>query len=133
GGTDASVPDLSPDLWYPGGMGSKLKNFVNGQWRDSGASEYLPVRNPATQEVLAEVPLSTATDVDVAVRAAAAAFPAWRRTVPEDRIQYLFRLTHQLEERIDDVARITTLENGKTVAESRAEMRRAIENVEVAC
>ena len=67
------------------------------------------------------------------VRAAAAAFPAWRRTPPEDRIQYLFKLKQLLEERVDDLARICTLENGKTLTESRAELRRAIENVEVAC
>ncbi len=114
-------------------MVAKLTNFVNGQWRESGATEYLPVRNPATQEILAEVPLSTAADVDAAVQAAAAAFPAWRRTVPEERIQYLFKLKQLLEERSEDIARMTTMENGKTIVEARAELRRAIENVEVAC
>ena len=67
------------------------------------------------------------------MRAAAAAFPNWRRTPPEDRIQYLFKLKQLLEERVEDLARICTSENGKTLAESRAELRRAIENVEVAC
>ena len=114
-------------------MASKLTNFVNGQWRASGATEYVPVRNPATQEVLAEVPLSTAADVAAAVQAAAAAFPAWRHTVPEERIQYLFKLKQLLEERSEDIARMTTMENGKTIVEARAELRRAIENVEVAC
>jgi malonate-semialdehyde dehydrogenase (acetylating)/methylmalonate-semialdehyde dehydrogenase len=114
-------------------MASKLKNFINGQWRDSSATEYQPIRNPATQEVLADVPLSPAADVDAAVRAAAAAFPAWRRTVPQERIQYLFKLKQMLEERIEDIAKTITMENGKTMAESKAELRRAIENVEVAC
>jgi len=114
-------------------MASKLKNFISGQWCDSTATEFLPIRNPATQEVLAEVPLSTGPDVDVAVRAAAAAFPAWRRTVPQERIQFLFKLKQLLEDRIDEIAKTITLENGKTLAESRAEMRRSIENVEVAC
>jgi malonate-semialdehyde dehydrogenase (acetylating)/methylmalonate-semialdehyde dehydrogenase len=93
----------------------------------------LPVINPATSERLASVPAGTKEDVDAVVRAAAAAFPAWRRTPPEDRIQYLFKLKQLLEERVDDIARVCTLENGKTLTESRAEMRRAIENVEVAC
>ena len=68
-----------------------------------------------------------------AVEAAAAAFPEWRRTPPEDRIQPLFKLKMLLEEHIDDIARIITMENGKTFTEAKAEMRRAIENVEVAC
>src|SRR5204862_3293942 len=70
---------------------------------------------------------------DHAVQAAAAAYPEWRRTPPEDRIQYLFKLKQILEDHVDDIARICTRENGKTLAESRAELRRGIENVEVAC
>src|SRR3990172_1800016 len=114
-------------------MPAKLTNFVNGRWRETSATDYIPVRNPATQEVLAEVPLSTPEDVDAAVRAAAAAFPSWRRTVPEERIQYLFKLKQLLEERSEEIARTTTMENGKTIVEARAELRRGIENVEVAC
>ena len=72
-------------------------------------------------------------EVNQAVEAAAAAFPEWRRTPPEDRIQPLFRLKMLLEDHIDDIARIITQENGKTFAEAKAEMRRGIENVEVAC
>src|SRR5271170_3416409 len=58
---------------------------------------------------------------------------AWRRTPPEDRIQYLFKLKQLLEDHVEELAQICTQENGKTVGESRAELRRAIENVEVAC
>ena len=61
------------------------------------------------------------------------AFPAWRRTPPGERIQYLFKLKNLLEEHLDEIARLITLENGKTLAEAKAEMRRGIENVEVAC
>ena len=82
---------------------------------------------------MARVPLGTKEDVDAVVRAAAAAYPAWRRTPPEDRIQYLFKMKQLLEDHLDEIARICTMENGKTIAESRAEIRRAIENVEVAC
>jgi malonate-semialdehyde dehydrogenase (acetylating)/methylmalonate-semialdehyde dehydrogenase len=111
----------------------ELRNYVEGEWRRPAAREYQDVINPATGETLARVPLSGASDVGVAVEAAAAAFPAWRRTPPEERIQYLFKLKMVLEEHIDDLARLTTMENGKTLAESRAELRRGIENVEVAC
>src|SRR4029077_17180549 len=73
------------------------------------------------------------TDVESAVQAAAAAFPAWRRTPAGERIQYLFKLKNLFEDHIDELARLTTTENGKTFGEARAELRRAIENIEVAC
>ena len=112
---------------------AQLPHFINGQWVESTASEWLDVPNPATGEVLARVPLAGAEEVNKAVEAAAAAFPAWRRTPPEDRIQPLFRLKHLLEENIDELSRTITKENGKTFTEAKAEMRRTIENVEVAC
>src|SRR5215472_17354410 len=111
----------------------KVSNYINGQWVDSQATEWRDVRNPATGELLASVPLAGVADANAAVEAASAAFPEWRRTPPEDRIQPLFRLKLLLEEHIDDIARVITLENGKTFTEAKAEMRRAIENVEVAC
>jgi len=112
---------------------NKVTNFINGQWAPAQSSEWRDIVNPATGEILASVPLAGAADVNAAVEAAAAAFPEWRRTPPEDRIQPLFKLKMLLEEHIDDIARIITLENGKTFAEAKGEMRRAIENVEVAC
>lgn len=111
----------------------ELANYIQGSWRRSSATEHLNVVNPATAEVLARVPLSSGAEVGAAVEAAAAAFPAWRRTPAEDRIQYLFKLKNLLEEHAEELARLITLENGKTLAESRAELKRAIENVEVAC
>lgn len=110
-----------------------VPNLVNGEWVTSNATEMLDVINPATGEVIARTPLSSAAEVEKAVQAAAAAFPAWRRTPPEDRIQYLFKLKALLEDHIDELGRIITLENGKTFAEGKGELRRAIENVEVAC
>src|SRR3984885_9766496 len=110
-----------------------LKNYVGGGWRRSAATEYVDVANPATAEILAHTPLSTVSEVNAAVQAAADAFPAWRRTPPGERVQYLFKLKNLLEEHIDEIARLITRENGKTFAEAKAEMRRGIENVEVAC
>src|SRR5215472_11684801 len=112
---------------------SKIANYINGHWAEAKTSEWRDVVNPATGEILASVPLAGPADVNQAVEAAAAAFPGWRRTPPEDRIQPLFKLKMLLEEHIDDIARLITLENGKTFTEAKAEMRRAIENVEVAC
>ncbi len=107
--------------------------YINGGWSRSRATERLDVVNPATGDAIARVPASGYEDVDAAVTAAAAAFPEWRQTPPEDRIQYLFHLKNLLEQRFDDLARVITTENGKTLSESRGELRRAIENVEVAC
>src|SRR6476620_8382058 len=110
-----------------------IPNFIGGEWQQSQATDWQDVINPATGEVLARVPLSDSAEVGQAIEAAAAAFPAWRRTPPEDRIQPLFKLKQLLEEHLDELARTITRENGKTFAEAKAEMRRAIENVEVAC
>ena len=89
--------------------------------------------NPATGEVLALVPLSTAADVGLAASAAQAAFDGWRRTPATARIQFLFKLKRLLEENTEELARTITLENGKTLEEARGELARAVENVEVAC
>src|SRR3954469_24789103 len=112
---------------------TRIPNYIDGGWHDSSSSEWQDVVNPATGEVLASVPLSSNNEVVAAIEAAAAAYPAWRRTPPEDRIQPLFKLKMLLEDHIEELGRIITLENGKTFAESKAELRRAIENVEVAC
>ena len=111
----------------------ELLNFANGDWVKPGATSFLEFRNPASGEVLGRVPDSSPADVDAVVRSAAAAFPLWRRTPPEERIQYLFKMKDVLERNFELIARTTTIENGKTINESRGELRRAIENVEVAC
>jgi len=110
-----------------------VPNYINGQWLEAKAGEWLDVINPATGEVIARTPLSGAAEVGAAVEAAAKAFPEWRRTPPEDRIQYLFKLKQLMEEHLDELASIITRENGKTLGEAKGELRRAIENVEVAC
>jgi malonate-semialdehyde dehydrogenase (acetylating) / methylmalonate-semialdehyde dehydrogenase len=108
-------------------------NFVGGEWLRSASSELMEVFNPATSEVLARVRLAGRDDVAAAVAAASAAFPAWRRTPAQDRIQFLFKFKRLLEEHATEIARLITQENGKTFAESRAELQRGIENVETAC
>ncbi|MBV7329082.1 CoA-acylating methylmalonate-semialdehyde dehydrogenase [Chloroflexi bacterium TSY] len=111
----------------------QLLNYVNGQWTRSSASDYLDVMNPATAQALATVPMSPSEEVDAAVQKAATAYQEWRRTPVGDRIQSLFKLKNLLEENLNDLGRVITEECGKTFAESVGEMRRGIENVEVAC
>src|SRR6266542_202041 len=112
---------------------NRLPNYINGRWQNSTAKEFTDVTNPATGETLSQVPLDGAGDVAAAIESAAISFPEWRRTPPEERIQFLFKLKQLLEDHLEDLARTITMENGKTLAESRGELRRAIENVEVAC
>ena len=111
----------------------EIRNFIDGVWQTSSAEEHLDVTNPATGETLGRVPLSTPGEVDQAAQAAAEAFSEWRRTPAVERVQYLFKLKVLLDENLEQLSRTITLENGKTLGESRGEMRRAIENVEVAC
>jgi malonate-semialdehyde dehydrogenase (acetylating) / methylmalonate-semialdehyde dehydrogenase len=108
-------------------------NYVSGEWLRADSLDTVEVTNPATSQNLATFALAGSEDVGRAVQSAAAAFPAWRRTPPPERIQYLFAFKQLLEAHFDEIARITTLENGKTLTESKAELRRGVENVEVAC
>ena len=111
----------------------RLQNFIDGGWRASSAIDALSVIDPASAKVLVEVPLSPATDVNAAVEVAERAFIEWRRTPVVDRIQPLFRLKTLLEQHRDELALSITKECGKTLVESRAEILRAVENVETAC
>jgi malonate-semialdehyde dehydrogenase (acetylating)/methylmalonate-semialdehyde dehydrogenase len=109
-----------------------LMNFVGGRWEAPGTTQTIPVTNPATGDQLADVPLSSAADVGKAVQSASSALVSWRRTPPGDRIQPLFRLKALLDANFGEIARLVTQECGKTLAESEGELRRGIENVEVA-
>ncbi len=111
----------------------KIPHYINGSWVESNATDWQDVINPASGEVLGSVPQVEAAEVVAAIEAAAAAYPEWRRTPAEDRIQPLFKLKFLLEEHIDELSRVITRENGKTFGEAKGELRRAIENVEVAC
>ncbi len=111
----------------------KILNYINGEWIEPKVKEYFDVINPATGEVIAKTPLCGSPEVGAAAKAAADAFPAWRRTPVQDRIQYLFKLRDLLKANNDEIARTITNESGKTFEEAKAEMARAIENVEVAC
>jgi malonate-semialdehyde dehydrogenase (acetylating)/methylmalonate-semialdehyde dehydrogenase len=111
----------------------EVRDYTGGEWRRPSSASGTEVLNPATGEVIGHAPAGAAADVAAAVEAASAAFPEWRAVPPADRIQYLFRLKQLLDENFEDIARIISTENGKTLAEARGELRRGIENVEVAC
>ena len=110
-----------------------IKLYVGGRWVESSAKTTAEVRNPATDQLLARVPMGGAEDVDRAVKAALAAYPAWRATPPVNRVKPLFKFRDLLEKHYDDIARTVTREHGKTLDESRSSVRRAVDNVEMAC
>lgn len=111
----------------------EILNYINGEWIQPDVSETFDVINPAMGQVIAKTPLGSKADVDAAANAASAAFTMWRQTPVQDRVQYLFKLRELLKANHDEIARMITDECGKTFEEAKAEMVRAIENVEVAC
>jgi malonate-semialdehyde dehydrogenase (acetylating)/methylmalonate-semialdehyde dehydrogenase len=110
-----------------------LDNYIGGRWTPADSAEGLDVTNPATGDVLARVPLSSASDLDAAVRAAHDALPAWRAVSVIERGRRLFTLRERLDARREELARSVTTEMGKTIGDARAEVARMIEMVECAC
>ncbi len=111
----------------------KTKNYIDGEWVESSSERTLPVENPATGEVIGEVPLSTADEVDDAVSAAQEAFEEWRETPPHIRVQPLYRLKTLFEDNYEEIARILTQEHGKVIDEALGSVRRTVDNIEFAC
>jgi len=112
-----------------------LNNYINGKWVKSKEKNVVEVLNPASQELLGKVPSGRETPADVAeaVEAASQAFLSWSEVPVMKRVQPLYKLKQLLEEHKDEIARLITKECGKTLEESKGELQRAIENVEVAC
>ena len=109
-----------------------LKNWIGGRWVESASSRREIVPNPATGEPLATVPLSTGEEVDRAVEAAKEAWKSWRKTPVPVRARILFRYQQLLTEHKEELARLITMENGKSIKEARGEVQRGIECVEFA-
>jgi malonate-semialdehyde dehydrogenase (acetylating) / methylmalonate-semialdehyde dehydrogenase len=107
--------------------------LISGEWRDITGVNTSAVHNPSTGEVIAETPMCTAEQANAAVEAAAAALPQWKETPPVERVRILFQFKMLLEGNFEEIARCITRENGKTLLESRGDLRRGIEMVEFAC
>jgi len=107
--------------------------YINGVWEQPEGRTMGNVTNPATGEIIAQTPYATAADVDRAVRSAHEAFLKWRDVPVVDRVQVLYRFKTLLDKHADDIAAALTRENGKTADDAKAEVRRLIQMVEVAC
>jgi malonate-semialdehyde dehydrogenase (acetylating) / methylmalonate-semialdehyde dehydrogenase len=110
-----------------------LQNFIGGEWVTSQAGDYLDVPNPASEEVLARVPMSTAADVDAAARAARRAFEDWSELSVPERAGYMFRFREALLDNREELTRLVTTENGKIYSDAAGEVRRGIEVVDFSC
>ena len=114
-------------------MTERVPMLIGGRFVESGSEEVEPVPDPATGETIALLPLSTPEEIDRAVAAARAAFPAWADMPVPDRAQAMFRFKALLDEHFEELSLLVVRENGKTLAEARGEVRRGIEVVELAC
>ncbi|WP_371376340.1 CoA-acylating methylmalonate-semialdehyde dehydrogenase [Thalassotalea aquiviva] len=107
--------------------------LINGEKIRSKTNVWLDVLNPATQEVVAKVPMATKDEVDYAIANAAAAFNTWRNTSITKRMRIMLKFQQLLQQRSKDIAKLITLEHGKTLPDAEGEVGRAIEAVENAC
>jgi len=111
---------------------SAIQNFINGQFVPASSARNMEVISPVDGTLLSTVPMSGNNDVQAAVKAAQAAFPAWSRTPIKERVQVFFRYKYLLEKHLQELAALCTEENGKTLSESVAEIEKCIELTEFA-
>src|SRR6059058_3384585 len=111
---------------------AELQNYVGGDFVATQGPR-LDVYNPSSGDVISRVPLSASAEVDAAVQAARAAFPAWAATPIKERVQVFYKYKALLEQNIDELAALVTEENGKIASEARAEVLKSAELSEFAC
>ncbi|KUY30462.1 CoA-acylating methylmalonate-semialdehyde dehydrogenase [Elizabethkingia ursingii] len=114
-------------------MSEKIKILINGAFTESKTTEYLPVENPATQETIAEVPLTLLSEIDEAIETASAAFKIWKEVATPERARLFLKYQQLLKEHQKELAEILSKENGKTFADAMGDVWRGIEVVEHAC
>src|SRR5688572_316311 len=110
-----------------------VQNYINGKFEDAGSARALDVISPLDGNLLSKVPMSTAKDLDLAVKAAKAAFPSWSRTPIKERVQVFYRYKYLLEKNLEELSALVSEENGKTIGEATAEIEKCIELTEFAC
>ncbi|MBA3033661.1 MAG: CoA-acylating methylmalonate-semialdehyde dehydrogenase [Gammaproteobacteria bacterium] len=111
----------------------KLAHFINGKLYAGDGQRWGDIFNPATGEVVSQVPLGSTADVDAALAAATAALPGWADTTPLRRARIMFKFKELLEKNADEIAAMITHEHGKVLSDAKGELTRGIEVVEFAC
>lgn len=110
-----------------------VKLLIDGELRESSSKEWVDVTNPATQEVLSRLPLTTESEFNAAVQSAKDAYPSWRATPVSSRARVMFKLQELIRKHTDELARSVTMEQGKTIPDAKGDVFRGLEVVEVAC
>jgi malonate-semialdehyde dehydrogenase (acetylating)/methylmalonate-semialdehyde dehydrogenase len=111
-------------------MSTRLPQLINGEFQQSQTDTWIPVTNPATQEVLCEVPAATAEEMESAIQSAREAFLEWRETPVSERARVMLRYQHLLKEHHDEIAEVLAKETGKVFADAKGDVWRGIEVVE---
>ena len=111
-------------------MSTRLPQLINGEFQQSRTDTWIPVTNPATQEVLCEVPAATAEEMESAIQSARKAFLEWRETPVSERARVMLRYQHLLKEHHDEIAEVLAKETGKVFADAKGDVWRGIEVVE---
>jgi malonate-semialdehyde dehydrogenase (acetylating)/methylmalonate-semialdehyde dehydrogenase len=114
-------------------MTQRVPLLINGQMVQSQTDAFIPVTDPATQNVIAEVPCATSAEVDAAIAAAQTAFESWKETPVGERARLMLRYQHLLKEHHDEIATLLSSETGKTFEDAKGDVWRGIEVVEHAC
>src|SRR5258708_2109758 len=103
--------------------------YIGGEWTTFANTSRVPIFNPSLGEIIGELPLGTADEVDVAVRAAHAAFPTWADTPVVERARVMFKYRTLIEQHFEEIVRLISREHGKTYAEARGDLFPAHETV----
>lgn len=119
--------------YYSGTSSAAPKLFINGKFMDSTTNDWIPLYNPANNEIIGQVPKSTQAEMQAASDAAQNAFPAWSDTSVLARQQVMFKLQHLIKENMGELAKNITLEQGKTLADAEGDVLRGLQVVEHAC
>lgn len=114
-------------------MSRLLKNYIDGEWKESPRQGTLDDVNPSTEEILCQVPLSTQAAAEDAIRAAHHAFTSWSQTSVTARTAYIFKLRELINNRLDYFSELIVRDMGKSLADANAEMKRCLQNIEMAC
>jgi malonate-semialdehyde dehydrogenase (acetylating)/methylmalonate-semialdehyde dehydrogenase len=109
-----------------------LKYYVSGNWKESNSKDLHPVFNPSTGAILAQVPYASREEVNEAVESSQKSFPNWSAMPILERVKYLFKMKQVFEDKLEELASLNSENHGKTILESRGDLRRAIDNIDSA-
>lgn len=112
---------MSTSITYP-----KLQLFIAGEWIDQGSRDSIPVENPATGDILGQLPVATTADLDRALAAAKTGFKVWKDMLPEQRSDILRKAAHLMQESSEELATVACMESGKPIAQCRIEVSMSV-------